>query len=174
VLRSRSIAYTIVLLLAAAGNTGCASRPAASAAVAAESSGPIDVRLVQSFRVEPDVEFLAWSADESKIATAGQLGRVLQIWNWRDRKILARLMKPNLGGHAIWFDNERVVTTPLDMDPSDALNLWDFQSGAVEKVPMPAPPLRDEGGRFVMSASGTRLTLLRNSHRAIVFDTKTW
>jgi hypothetical protein len=170
----RSIGYAIVILLAAASNAELSPISGASVAIGAELTEPKDIRLVQSFRVEPDVEFLAWSADEDKIATGGQLGRELQVWNWRDGKMLARLKKPGFGGNAIWFDKERVVISPLKRDSSSALDLWDFRSGTIENVPMPAPPLIDEMGIFVASASRTRLSLLHTPSRVVIFDTGTW
>lgn len=167
----RQIAGIALIVGAAAGLTASAAPPATKESQLGEAK---DMRLIQSFRVEPDVEFLAWSADESKIATAGQLDRVVEVWNWRDKKILGRLKKPSLGGGSISFADGKVVTSPLSMDSGDALTLWDFQADRMETVPMPAPPLRRDVSDFDVSGSGNRLALRRTPRRVIVFDTTTW
>jgi WD40 repeat protein len=146
----------------------------APATKVAQASDVNEPRLIQSFPVEPDVEFLAWSADESKIATAGQLDRVVEVRNWREKKVLGYLKKPGLGGGSMSFVGDKVVTSPLSMDPADALTLWDFRTGKTETVPMPAPPLRREAQKFDVSGSGNRLAMLRTARRVIVFDTTTW
>jgi WD40 repeat protein len=144
------------------------------AATVNQLSTPTHLTLIQALPVEPDVEFLAWSADESKIATAGQLDRVLQVWDWRDKKVLAKLKKPDLGGHSIWFAGSKIVTAPLSMEPSDALTLWDFQAAKMETVPMPFPALRRQAEKFVVDVMGKRLALLRTPQRAIIFDIANW
>jgi WD40 repeat protein len=168
------IALMVCAIEAAQFGADISAAAAPSAAKEDQLGQSKELRLIQSFPVEPDVEFLAWSADESKIATAGQLDRVLEVWDWRGKKILAHLKKPILGGGSMSFVGDKVVTSPLSMDPADALTLWDFRTGKTETVPMPAPPQRREGECFDVSGSGNRLAMLRTTRRAIVFDTATW
>ena len=134
---------------------------------------PSRMAIIQSFSVKPDVDFLAWSNDDSKIVTSGKLDLVLTVWEWRNARKISEIEKKSHGGGSVILLNEKVVTTSFFPNDGIAFTLWDYLSNISEDVQFPPPLVRTSLQTFSVDLAGDRIALLRRD-RIVVFDTNNW
>lgn len=135
------------------------------------------VQPIQSFEVHPDVEFLGWSADESKIVTSSWFDSILRVWDWRQQNVINKLKKEN-GGYSVLILGDKVITTlSARGDYLTAFTLWNYRTGVKETVPLPPPAAPQASQEIIVSADGTRLAIFRPTGRfgrVVVYDVTTW